>query len=262
VAPRQQRRRNLEVLDPAGINAMASEIENPSQVKDGGRGRRLLLEQILEGLPRVIMARCRNCSRDLRLLGVGSWRGIFFNRHSKLVELAVIFRVLGRDALGDRLGALELRSTVEEPALFAGMQFELALGALSVGVEPRRQNRSAIGTAPPRDRADHARGTRAKLILARPARGWLPVMRFVFFFVLFGIAIAAVAVLSTHKRLRASVLADCNTKTQTMALMRSLPWHVSNRIATLGAAVQSSPEFTNTNRFASDREQEMGHLCF
>jgi hypothetical protein len=87
-------------------------------------------------------------------------------------------------------------------------------------------------------------------------------VRFILFLVFFGIAIAAVTVLSTHKRLRPPVLADCNSKTRNSALMRTLPWHVSNRIATLGAAAQSSPEFTNTDRFAGDREQEMGHLCF
>ena len=158
------------------------------------------------------MARCRDRSSGLGLLSIGSWRRIFFNRHSKFVELAVVFRVLWRDALGDRLGALELRPTIEEPALFAGMQFELALGTLPVGIEARRQHRAAICAAPSRDGADHARSARAKLILPRPARRWFAVVRFILFLVFFGIAIAAVTVLSTHKRLRPPVLPDCNSK--------------------------------------------------
>jgi hypothetical protein len=185
------------------------------------------------------MARCRDRSGGLRLLGVRRWRRIFFNRHSKFVELAVVFRVLGGDALGDRLGAFELRPTIEEPALFAGMQFELALGALPIGIEARRKHRATICATPPRDGADHARSARAKLILPRPSRRWFAVVRFILFLVFFGIAIAAVTVLSTHKRLRPSVLPDCNSKTRNSALMRTLPWHVSDRIATLGGSAMS-----------------------
>src|SRR6202521_1328152 len=114
----------------------------------GERGERLLLEQIFEGLTGVVGARRGSRSHYLRLLGVGRGRGVLFNGHAKFVELAVVLGVLGRDALGDRLGALELRAAIEEPALFAGMQLELALGALAIGVEARHQNRSAISAAP------------------------------------------------------------------------------------------------------------------
>src|SRR5206468_7721758 len=59
---------------------------------------------------------------------------LFLNGHAKFVERAVVAGVLGRDALANRLGALELRASIEEAALLAAMQFELALGTFAVEI--------------------------------------------------------------------------------------------------------------------------------
>src|SRR5256884_5984705 len=63
-----------------------------------------------------------------------------------ILERAVVAGVLGRDALANRLGALELRASIEEAALLAAMQFELALGTFAVGIE------TEIGRASCRER--------------------------------------------------------------------------------------------------------------
>src|SRR5208283_4539873 len=69
----------------------------------------------------------------------------------------------------------------------------------------------AAGAAASRDRADHARRSRAELIRsARAAGRRFLVVPPVSFVALLGITIAAVTVLSIHKRLRPSVLTDCH----------------------------------------------------
>ena len=93
-------------------------------------------EEVFEGLAGVGGTRWgwgRTCGRGG--LGVRSWGGVFFNGHAKFVEGAIIFCVLWRDALGNGLRAFELDAGIKEAALFAGVKFELAFGACSVGVE-------------------------------------------------------------------------------------------------------------------------------
>ena len=172
----------------------------------------LLLEQILEGLAGVRVARRRRGSgTGRRRLSIGRWRGIFFDGRAEFVELARILRVFGRDALRDRLGAFELRAGIEKAALLAAVQFGLALGACAVGIEARREDGAAIGTARACDRADHARRARPELIgAARPAGGWLPVVRLILLLLLFRVAVTAVTVFPIHKRLRPPVSTDCN----------------------------------------------------
>ena len=144
-------------------------------------------------------------------LRVGSRRGVFFDGHAKFVEGTGVLGVLGRDAFRDRLSALELRAGIEEAALFAAVQFGLALGAFPVGIESGSEDGAAIGTARAGDRADHARSAGAELIgAAWAASGRLAIMGLVLLILLFRVAITAVTILSIHKRLRPPVSTDCH----------------------------------------------------
>jgi len=151
------------------------------------------------------------CGPSRGRLRVRSWRSVLLYRRAKFVKLAIVLRVLRRNAFRNRLRAFKLRSGIEEAALLAAMQFLLAFWTCSVGVEARRQYRPAIRAARARHRSDHAGRSWPELIrAARPARGWLAVVRFFFFLVFFRVAVPAVAVLSIHKRLRPPVSTDCN----------------------------------------------------
>ena len=178
--------------------------------------RALLLEKIFEGLARVAVARRRSRRGGGRFLGIGRRSRVLLHRGAKFVKRAIIFRVFGRDALRDRLRALKLRARIEEAALFATMQFELAFGAFPVGIETGGEDRTAVGAADTGYGADHTRGARAELIRTRAAlRGPAIVTiaaRLVLLIVLFRVAVPAVTVLSIHKRLRPSVLTDYNQK--------------------------------------------------
>jgi hypothetical protein len=152
----------------------------------------------------------RRGARGVRL-SVGSWRGIFFDGHAEFVEGAGVLGVLGRDAFLNRLGAFELRAGIEEAALFAAVQFELALGTRAIGIESRSKDGAAIGTSGAGDGADHAGGAGAELIgAARTASRGLAVVRLVLLFLLFRVAVTAVTVLSIHKYLRPPVSTDCH----------------------------------------------------
>ena len=110
------------------------------------------------------------------------------------------------------MGWVHSNCAPEEAALLAAVQLELALGAFSVGIEAGGKDRAAIGAARAGYGADHARSARAELIGAGTSLRGLAVMRPFFFFIFLGIAVPAVTVLSIHKRLRPSVLTDCNEK--------------------------------------------------
>jgi hypothetical protein len=161
----------------------------------------LLLEKVLESLTRVVVARRGRRGGVGSLLCVGGGGGVFFDRCTKFIEGAVVLRILGCDALWDGLGAFKLRAAVEEAALFATVQLESALGALAVGVEAAGEHCAAIGTARACHGADHARRSRAELIGARTALRRLAVVRAFLLVLLFRVAIAAVTILSIHKRL-------------------------------------------------------------
>jgi hypothetical protein len=106
-----------------------------------------------------------------------------------------------------------LRTSIEKPALFAAMQLKVALRTLSIRIESCRQHGTAIRATRARNRANHSRGARAKVIrrATRPALGG-PALSVFFLvsFLLFRFSIAAVAVLTIHKRLRPSVATDCH----------------------------------------------------
>ena len=200
------------VLRFAGLTSAQPTVPVPS-----------LLEQVLEGLARVVVTRRRGGCGGGHLLGIGGGGGVLLDGGAKFVEGAIVFCIFGRNSLGNLLRTLELRAGVEKTALLATVQFHLAFGAFSVGIEAGGENRAAVGTADSSYRADHARGARAELIGARPALRRLAILavtsaRLVFFFVLLRVAIAAMTVLSVHKRLRPSVLTDCQTENRFFAL--------------------------------------------
>jgi len=143
------------------------EIPDPAVARSEGMFG-LLLEQVFKRLARVVRTRRRR-SRGGRLLRVRCGRRILLDGHAEFVELAVVLRVLGRDAFRDGLRAFELRAGIKKPALFAAMQFELAFGALSGGVEPGGKHRATVRATAACHRSDHARRARAELILPRTA---------------------------------------------------------------------------------------------
>ena len=127
-------------------------------------------EEVFEGLAGVGGARWgwgRTCGGGR--LRVRSRGGIFFDGHAEFVEGAIIFGVLGSDALGDGLRAFELDAGIEEAALFAGVKFELAFGACAIGVEAGGEDRAAICAAAAGDGADHSGSAWAELVGAARA---------------------------------------------------------------------------------------------
>lgn len=175
----------------------------------------LLLEEIFEGLTGVGVTRRRGRRRgtgSIRL-SIGRGRSVFFDGHAKFIEGAGVLCILGGDSFLDRLGTFELRAGIEEAALFAAVQFELAFRARSLGIEAGSEDGSAVGAARARDGPDHARSAWAELIgAARPASGGLAIMvRLVFLILFFRVAVTAVPVLSLHKRLRPPVSTDCHS---------------------------------------------------
>lgn len=172
------------------------------------------------------MARRGSIAVGRRLLRVRGRSRILFHGHPKFVKRAVILRIFRRNALLYRLHALKLRAAIEEPALLATMQLKIALGTSPVRVEPVREHRSAIGAARPRYRADHARRARSELIGARAALRWLAILRPFFLFVLFRVAVPAMTILSIHKRLPRSVLADCHSQISDFRACRYGAFHL------------------------------------
>ena len=172
---------------------------------------KLFLEKILEGLAGIVGSRrgSNGSGGHLSGLGVGGRSGVFFDGHAKLIKLAVVLCVLGSDAFGDGLRALELGAGIEEAALFAAVKLKLALGTLAVRVETRSEDGAAVGTSAAGDGADHSWRARAELIGARTALRRLPLMLF-FLIAFFRVAVAAMTVLSIHKRLRPDAMPDCD----------------------------------------------------
>ena len=187
-------------------------------------------------------------------------RRIFLHCSAKLVERALVFRVFRRNTRGYRLRAFELRARVEEPALFATVQFKIALRTFPVRIESGRQHRAAIRAARARHGADHPRRARSKMIgssaraaLRRPAISVFFLVSFLFF----RFSIAAVAVLAIHKRLRPPVTTDCHC-------CFLYNWVISTRFPDIiqsecftRPAHQTSPMKLSWNA----AEQKMGHLC-
>jgi hypothetical protein len=171
----------------------------------------LFLEKVLEGLAGIVGSRrgSNGGGRHLSGLGVGSGSGVLFDGHAKLIKLAVVLCVFGSDAFGDGLRALKLGPGIEESTLLAAVKLELALGTLAVGVEAGGEDGAAVGTSAAGDGADHSWRARAELIGARTALRRFPFVLF-FFVAFFRVAVAAMTVLSIHKRLRPDAMPDCD----------------------------------------------------
>jgi len=192
-------------------------------------------------------------------LRVGRGSGIFFDGHAEFVELAIVAGILGSDALGDGLGALELGAGIKEAALLAAVKFELALRAFAVGVESGGEDGAAVGTSAAGDGADHARGAWAELIGAGTAlrRFALVLLSLLAFF---RVAVAAMTVLSIHKRLRPDALPDCK---QNCLKLRAASH--TNLVMNPTGLLHSAHSAIITQRIRTGlatSKQEMGHLCF
>ncbi len=175
----------------------------------------LLLKQILKRLPRIHRpSLCRGFYRYLSRLHVGCRRSVFFYRRAKLIKFAVVFRVFRGHSGGNGLRTFKLHSAIEEPALFAAMQFKIALWAFPVRVKSCHQHRSAVRTSRTRHRSYHPRRAWTEMVrrTSRSALRRLPIrlISLLLFILLLGVSIAAVTVLAIHKCLRPSVLTDCN----------------------------------------------------
>ncbi len=226
-----------------------------------GKALRLLLEKILESLACIVGARrSLRSGSDLGGLSVRGRRGVFFNGHTEFVELAIILGVFRGDPLGDGLGTFELGAGIEEAALFATVQFELALGTFAVGVETRSQNSTAIGAAAARDRAHHARSARAELVRAWTALRGLAIVPLFSLFAFFRVAISTVSVLSIHKRLHPGTMPDCDLNCPNFRVDTH-----SNRGMYPNGKLHSAHSAIVTQRFRTGlatSKQEMGQLCF
>jgi len=179
------------------------------------KGTGLFFEEIFEslsGVGRTAGYGLRKSGGDLRGLLIRRGSGVFFDGGAELVELAVVFAVLGSDAFENGLRTLKLRAGIEEAALFAAMKFGIALGTSAAGIEAGREDGTTIGATSAGDRADHARRARAEMIVlsARTALGRLAFGAGLLFFV--AIAVAAMAVLTIHRYLRALALRQCERK--------------------------------------------------
>ena len=138
----------------------------------------LLLEEVFEGLARVrwtTRGRLRERGGDLRGLLIGGGCSVLFDGRPKLVELTIVLAIFWSNAFGDGLGTFKLRAGIEKAALFAAMQFGVALGAGAAGVEAGREDRAAIRAAGAGYSADHAGSAGAKMIVLSPraALRWL-----------------------------------------------------------------------------------------
>jgi hypothetical protein len=165
---------------------------------------RLFLKEVLEGLARVQgTGGSQRSLRDIVGLRIARGSRIFFYGGAEAVEGAIVFYVFGSDTFGYWLRALKSRASVKEAALFAAVELELAFGAGTLGIESGGKDSTAVGAAGASDRANHARGARAELIRPAGASG-RRLLRPLFFFFAFRVAIAAVIVLTIHTSLRPS----------------------------------------------------------
>jgi hypothetical protein len=223
----------------------------------------LLLEEIFKCLPSIQgAAGSRSFGGDLSGLHVRGRSCVFFYGCAELVKGAVIPHVFWRNPRRNRLCALELRSRIEKPALFAAMQLKTAFRTFAHGIEACNQDGTAIRTTRPGYRADHAGRSRSEMIrrASRPALRRFPLpVPFFSFFLLLGIPIAAVTVLAIHKRLRPSVATDCNFILHNHCLKTCLFPRCIQSERYKRSAHQSSPLKLFWN--AVEREQKMGQLC-
>ena len=200
-------------LKPHAIKVSMSELKLRPSVPV--HQRTLLFEEVFEGLAGIHgPGGSRGFDRNLRRLHVGCGSSVLFHRGAEFIELAIVLSVFGSNTRGNGLGTFKLDAAVEESALLAAMKFEIALGTLSTGIEASDEDGTAIGATSAGDGSDHARCAGTEMIGSTAGSTlWRLAIGLVFFLLLllpFGVAIAAVTVLTIHKCLRPSVLTDCN----------------------------------------------------
>lgn len=140
---------------------------------------RLLLEEILEGLAGVVGPG-------------GARRGLALDCYPGRVKGAIVPRVFLRDALRNRLSALEPARRVEIRALLAAVELNSALWAFAVRVVTGGEDNATIGATRNGVRSRHLRRPRADLfaLWGRPLPGRsLPV----------GFHVAPLPILSFHE---------------------------------------------------------------
>ena len=215
----------------------------------------------------------------MRGLLIRSRRGVLFDGGAEFVKLATVFAILGSDAFRDGLRALKLRAGIEKAALLAAMKFRVALGTGARGVEAGSENGSAIGAAGAGDSADHA-GSAGTEMIVLPAGTTLRGLTFgagLLFFV--AIAVAAMAVLTIHKYLRTltHTLKSWRNELGKFAAQHRCTYEnrfgrfrhctlmcpilvVSNRIATLGAARDTSLKFLFQKELPATKSRRWDNL--
>src|SRR5580700_2050499 len=164
---------------------------------------KLLLEEILEGLARVVGTPRSGSNRGS--YSVVHQGRIFFDGHAEFEKRAIVFRVFFGDALGDRLRAFKLLAGIEVNALFAAVQLGVATRTLTIRIEARHQHRAATGTARPHHGSHHAGGSRAHHFLlgaglalgTRVAVGAVSSVPFLVFGV--AVAVAPLLILPVHR---------------------------------------------------------------
>ena len=241
--------------------------------KNLGTGNALLLKQVFEGLASVERAAgCWLRNGDLRGLLIGGRSGVLFDGRAELIELAVVLAVFGSDALWNRLRAFKLRAGIEETALFAAVEFGVALGAGTAGVKASYQHRATISATRTSDGTDHAGSARAEMIVlsARASLRWLTFWAGLLFF--FGIAIPAMTVLAIHKFLR-TLAERQNEQTESSRYCGPTPIDMEKGGSTYCTLVciQSDcytwrrkryfPKISGSEGTAGIQEQKMGQPC-
>ena len=150
---------------------------------------------------------------------------------------------------GGRFGLLEVRLR------------EIALGTFAVGIETGGEDCTAVGAAGPSYCTDHPRRPWPELIgTPRSALRRLALVRPLLLIVFFRIAVPAMAILSVHKRLRPSALADCHYEPVSWRTNSRSPWlFTTGLLHSTASAI--FPRVYESNQVCRRIEQEMGHLC-
>src|ERR1700740_3644327 len=107
----------------------------------------LLLEEVFEGVPRIIWTRRGRFRRSLGR--IRNRRGVLLHRPAKFEKRTIVFLLLVRDSLWNRLRAFKLCRRIEVHALLARMHCRLAARAFSVLIESRSKYCAATRAARP-----------------------------------------------------------------------------------------------------------------
>src|SRR5258706_4320251 len=147
------------------------------------RAARLLLEQILKRLPRIVGASHAFARR------------LFLDRNTHGIKRAVVLFVFRGDPLRDWLVTFETAGRIKVLTLFAGVQVESAFRTLSDWVSNRLQQRPTLSAAGYGARSRHIQRPRTKsVVLTRGSR-----LLELFLRVATGVLISALTVLAVRQ---------------------------------------------------------------